>query len=455
MPFFFPCPQCHFAVQPPLQASANAKLRCPVCQFEILAGDLLQGTSRKWIVIEDPGGEDLFFDFQPHSTSIPETSSNEPTAVAFDRIQVEDHPGELNLVPLDSESLDSASEGAEGAGRRVKDWKRFKPITHDEYQRRRRASKPIWLSLVQVVLGGAAAIPVALLIIWHLLDRDFMGAGPLVGKYVPWIVPDRFRPIAENAGNQIRLPRQPAMEFASGERLPKIGNDLAENGEITEPFTGARPDVAADGDSDLHLGATSTSDDAEDSPPAMSPFATAVFDLQESVNAWEVYQGTDRNRKRVLAQRLYTSLLQIAALMNENPQPSPSNQVWLDKLVAECQTMLKNPSILTLIEQGAVANLKLSSLRQTIALVGEIDQIDAIASDSEVLLIPLKTMDKPIKIFASQTGARNLFVGQKYLFFCVTHSGPSNQEESANVGESSNQSVLLHLIRAIPIAPST
>ncbi len=58
---------------------------------------------------------------------------------------------------------------------------------------RSRSSKgpSIW-TLVQVMLGGAASIPVTLLLLWHVVGKDVMNAGPKVAQYVPWIVPSKF-----------------------------------------------------------------------------------------------------------------------------------------------------------------------------------------------------------------------------------------------------------------------
>ncbi|MEZ6074545.1 MAG: hypothetical protein R3C09_02120 [Pirellulaceae bacterium] len=52
---------------------------------------------------------------------------------------------------------------------------------------------PIW-SVLQIVLGGMAAIPISLLLMWHLLGTDVGEAAPWVAQYVPWIVPEKFHP---------------------------------------------------------------------------------------------------------------------------------------------------------------------------------------------------------------------------------------------------------------------
>lgn len=43
------------------------------------------------------------------------------------------------------------------------------------------------------VLGGLAAFPIATLILWYGFGKDIGTTGPTVAKYVPWIVPEKFR----------------------------------------------------------------------------------------------------------------------------------------------------------------------------------------------------------------------------------------------------------------------
>ena len=53
--------------------------------------------------------------------------------------------------------------------------------------------------MLQVALGGLAAIPVSLLLMWHLLGTDIGDAAPWVAQYAPWIVPQKFHAYAPRA----------------------------------------------------------------------------------------------------------------------------------------------------------------------------------------------------------------------------------------------------------------
>ncbi len=48
-------------------------------------------------------------------------------------------------------------------------------------------------TLFSVVGGGVAAFPIAIVLIWYVLGKDPFEMGPLVARFVPWIVPEGFR----------------------------------------------------------------------------------------------------------------------------------------------------------------------------------------------------------------------------------------------------------------------
>ena len=73
----------------------------------------------------------------------------------------------------------------------------------------------LW-SIIQVVLGGAAAIPVTLGLLWYVLGKDVMNAGPTVAQYVPWIVPQKFHHPSENIAVHSSEPRVPPPALGAG-----------------------------------------------------------------------------------------------------------------------------------------------------------------------------------------------------------------------------------------------
>jgi hypothetical protein len=127
-------------------------------------------------------------------------------------------------------------------------WSHFQPLTPDflDRQRRDRRTFSIW-PVIQVALGGVAAVPVALLLIWHLLGTDVGEAGPWVGKFVPWIVPEKFRPYQsltpeQNLDAKVDVPR--ATPSPSGSGLPKVASqELAQPEEATAMSDSAPPAI--------------------------------------------------------------------------------------------------------------------------------------------------------------------------------------------------------------------
>ncbi len=74
----------------------------------------------------------------------------------------------------------------------------------------------LW-SVIQVILGGgAAAIPVTLLLLWYVVGKDVMDAGPTVARYAPWIVPKKFRSPPEFIVQRPDTPRVPPPALGEG-----------------------------------------------------------------------------------------------------------------------------------------------------------------------------------------------------------------------------------------------
>ena len=387
MSHFFPCPSCHFVVQPPKKASANARLRCPVCQHEILAGDLLQGTHRQWVVIDDPGGEDLFYAYHP----APILAEQAPLRFeAESTSETADNEGDELVLEDTGDQVDLADNGK---GTTV-DWKKFKPITHDEFQRRKRATKPAWMTLVQIVLGGAAAIPVSLLIIWHVLGKDIGGAGPMVGQIAPWAVPKKFRPAKEVPEAFWENPK-PVPQLDRPSKLPRAGGlpDRSDFGKGEKESPVERPQIALDSEGktegnsepasklpaeespNANNQSSEEAESGEKSDQAASELSLAIESLTKSQSEWQSYQGEDRTQKRALAQQFYKSLGTLAEVLPSKMVAFSPERVWKNKAESVCKEILNDSSLVSLIDQGSQASLRqpaenLSSLA-TLAVVNQ------------------------------------------------------------------------------------
>lgn len=292
-----PCPQCQRTFSVRDEVSESALLKCPNCGNQFRIGELLDALYAPWQILEDPAGTHRTPRHAAHPPSNFETSAASETRAAdmpetefdvgssrdLDALEEEhlvDEPasgldldGSDDELVLAEEAIDESAAatsvgidlaGSENGQAKV-DWSKFKPISHDEYQRLRRGNRSgIW-STLQVVLGGAAAIPVSLLLIWYVLGKDVAGAGPAVAQYLPWLVPKQFH------GNASDLP--PASPSPSSRPRPRRGESGFRNFDDVLPV---------DDSSSSSEGATT---DGKSNPSESSAEPSAAEDASAAPNA--------------------------------------------------------------------------------------------------------------------------------------------------------------------------
>jgi hypothetical protein len=199
MPIYLPCPGCHSLLRPPTRASNQAVLRCPLCQHELEAYDLVKGLQRQWMVIEDRGTDDFvgkMLTGQAKGEVVDSPTTSGTTSV--------DSPGGSGVLPNEMDhdpktvggTASRLGSGPQGVDAARISWDRLRPTVQDDFARKLQEKKSPLVSAIQVVAGGLAAIPVGLLLVWHVLGKDVAGAGPAVGRVLPWVVPAKFRKVA-------------------------------------------------------------------------------------------------------------------------------------------------------------------------------------------------------------------------------------------------------------------
>jgi DNA-directed RNA polymerase subunit M/transcription elongation factor TFIIS len=158
-----PCPDCQRLLLLPEATAANAQLRCPQCGEQHTV-DEIYSRLESWIVVDEP-----------HTSQAENADSAETLAAT-----TSSHTGDSRL------ETDGSSKNSTAAGLSV---------AHVSYARLgklgRKKRSALW-SVFQVALGGIAAVPISLLLIWHVIGTDIAGAGPAVSRYIPWIVPKQF-----------------------------------------------------------------------------------------------------------------------------------------------------------------------------------------------------------------------------------------------------------------------
>jgi hypothetical protein len=198
------CPRCRDEVTLPAKASSKALVRCPLCLEEYLLAEALAHAPPTLLVI---GGE-------------------ESGAVAPGAQQVDDGY-QLTGGGFSAGILDASAPATAAA-------MPARPVLRSGGRPRKKEKNPI-VEAIKVVLGGVVGLSLGLLILWWVLGMD-VDMGPVVAKYVPSIVPARFRgqPAVNTAAGPAeqspqpkttRTPSQPDGSRANEPALP-LPDDL-------------------------------------------------------------------------------------------------------------------------------------------------------------------------------------------------------------------------------------
>ena len=411
MKVLFPCPSCHRLLQPPIQASGSARLRCPLCQHEILAYDLVQGAHRPWMVIEDAGGEDLFKDFQENElhTHRADPSRSSVHHAGHSPMPWEEskrhHEDETEYRLSESDDLGDGSDESKNPSESTEErksiqWDKFKPITHDEFQRRRRAEKSPIASMLQVVLGGLAAIPISLLILWYGLGKDVGDAGPWVSQYAPWIVPKKFH---RNVDHRDWQPSNSELGTGDFPNLSKFETENSNNNSSSVPSkedgsnanqgTGNRQagnEGVTDKEERAELDLTASKSIPESPERPIPKLSDLLRRWKESSDAWLANQGGSADLRKSLARTYFSNTVEVARSLRNINRRAAADRVWLDRCNQMLMEYARDASLINIIEQGS-AVFNEPGIGNGIAMV--IDVESTVVDRDQVLI---KT--KPIKL---------------------------------------------------------
>lgn len=173
------CPKCAESVVLPDRASRLATVRCPLCQEEFPLAEALGKLPPTLIVVEDP--EPVVASAAPRGWSVSQDSD------------------ELALLPADDVSgfaplsIETDSERAPASAAST----RRRPGVA---ARKRKPKNPL-MEGVKIVLGGVAGLAIAQVILWWVGSSqawpkqraDMFQLAPKVARFVPWVVPERYR----------------------------------------------------------------------------------------------------------------------------------------------------------------------------------------------------------------------------------------------------------------------
>lgn len=315
------CPECREEVTVP-PASEQAVVQCPLCDAEYELAVITESLPPALKVLSDPQDDD---------------------------------ESELQMAPVvqETESHAAFAFDEEAAPTR--------PLSERSESRRSSGSSPV-KTIIQVVLGGALALPLAQLVLWHLPDppRDPLDLGKKIHKtealeFLRGIVPPLEKlenPQAKSAAKQTEGIDASNRETAQKDEHPPISNKLPQgnrfnvgpmdeiqlgNGnDALEPFL---PTVEPGNSQNPTIDEIAAQ--AKPAPPApLSPteyirgsflFQTVVIDqmfeqAQDSLKQWDdLEEDASENLRRVESKELFLSLGTLASgITYQDPEMSES-----------------------------------------------------------------------------------------------------------------------------------
>lgn len=406
-----PCPDCQQLTLLPEGVTLEAIIECPHCHTQFVVGEMLTDRFGSWLVVHELG------------------------------------------YPDDSEPLELQAAAAAPPQPKT-DWSKFEPITHEQFERTRRKSRsPIW-SLVQIVLGGVAAIPVSLLLIWHVIGTDVAGAGPRVGRYAPWLVPEKFRPFAARSEEPRPEPatrnQVPPAAGASGFRRfdDVLGADAnKESTRAIAPNDFAPVDArelpqrvprALELSDAPEVPAEPSAEDAFQTDVMSSNVFALIQKTGSDLESWEAAVRDESANLKELALPLYRGFVDIAAAINAQPTGNPVLRVVNDKMDAVGKAVKDQTAVQRVIQQGAGYWIKQQSnnLPFSLAMIVEVESLEE-NQQAWRLTTPvaqrLSVEGMPLVIEVPSPQRRGLTAGQQYLLLgTVTAAKPGHVKNQGN-----------------------
>lgn len=430
---FLPCPSCRQSLLLPNEVSPQASIACPVCEEQFVLENILESEFGYWRVVQDPHRVNLASDTTEIATATPGevTQPKEPSITASD---ADVSKTEWSLQPAEPNTAPNLSRP------------KFAPISHEQFERAKRETRsPVW-TILQVVVGGLAAVPISLLILWHILDKDIADAGPRVSKFAPWIVPPKFRGFdaaefarptqggvlnpGESGFRQFRQEELYATDDPSPRRLSTADTIDSPAGPITDsesrpPETTRAASVPFEESADRQT----TESNYRQDPETENIFAT-IQRCEKNLDAWRGATSGPRSELRSAAQSIYRDLTDLASIIDRLPDQNPVIRAIRDAMQPIGRKIKRETDVQDVIQQGAafwVESLG-SERRFPLAAVVEIQQ----AAEKDFVWTVTPTDSTRIKEIDSvtipSTLAPSLISGQRLFLLGMVESSSSTEE---------------------------
>lgn len=411
-----PCPVCHQPTLFPDGVSLQATLECPHCREQFVVGEMLNARYSTWLVVHDPA----YLDGPQSTAAALAMDGSEADSAAEDTTA--DYELSSAATAAGDDQDDSAPlqlQAASAAPPKPKtDWSKFEPITHEQFERMKRKSRsPIW-SLLQIVLGGVAAVPISLLLIWHVIGTDVAGAGPRVGRYAPWLVPEKFRPFDFRAEqSQAEPPPRTTVPPAPGASGFRNFDDV-----LVAPADPASPVVASLEGTEADRSPSGTSSQAAALGDDLA--SSSVFDriqhTKRDLELWEQAVGDESANLKELALPLYRGFVDVALAIAAQPADNPVMRVVSDEMASIARAVKERPQVQQVIRQGASYWIKQQSNRLPFSLAMIVEVESVAETEQGWRLKPLVAQrltvgGVPLEIEVPSRLGRGLTAGNSYL----------------------------------------
>ena len=450
-----PCPGCHRTLALSADVSLQAVLRCRHCSHQFVLGEMVEAELGFWEVVDDPNAPD------------PKVRGNVDDDAELELAKSEEYISPQWLLKKQAEKKNV-------------DWSQSEPITQQQYERMRRKGKsPIW-SMLSVLLGGLASIPIATLLIWHVLGKDPLRMGPVVGRYAPWIVPTRFQPYEADfeADNRLSAPHAGASGFRrfdsvmnaspsdSSETTKESPSDSASTATNapsetnttarSRPFTvrdrraprpmQALPDFPETAQPNAETNSSSPS--ATDDP--VTDVFTIINQVEMDLDAWNE-RGEDRELHKKLAFQTYSNLATLALAIDQIPPGSPLRRLARTELHGIGLTITQHTDIQQqLIQAGS--RFWLTSHREELfglAVVIEIAQVSEVDNVWQVTALTAAN-EEAMLITVPKELVSSLSPGQKFFILgSLTRMKPAANLEAPDTTSKSALSLAANYVHAL------
>ncbi len=249
---------------------------------------------------------------------------------------------EMQIIPIPPLELEIDEEVAAKPERlRAPDWSVLGPNLRRPRPREVSAVRKI----IPPVLGGLAAFPIATLIMWYGFGRDIGSAGPVVGEYVPWIVPEKLR-------------KNPTGYSTQDSRAPRNRSNAWSRRSFPSLDSGISSDVAAKKAAQDLMAESSnwTSEFVEVSPPASDIIVDSISEtmarLRSLQRGW--YDVPEVSRPQLVGD-YYTTIRQLSE--QSSALSGRSAAVWRRELESIAKEILSHSNIPKAIQRGAIGEL--------------------------------------------------------------------------------------------------